>query len=328
MLVLAYRLVNAYHKVMSAKVCIYVPTYRNEQTTIPVLQSYLNQSYRNIEIHVYDNGYPEGYYGIKEFIFSQNDSRIHYHPNESQLGHVGNYRRIFSEIQMTSLALVLSSDQGLVPNAIEVMVRAKEDSKADIIFSAYKNFDVSNLDSNSVFSFAEHPHIIEILGIKANKTFSSLEIFELFFSDENINGEYYGFSLFGSLFDARLLQNLSDKWSSFAGHGGEHYLSMTILLRSKLVHLLSDALLLNVWGRPRIGGTERCMSDIYRIDCIMSAELILEEYSMLLESRGISLSSLRNSQIKKAEFFLNHYSGFRDYALGIIQNNKHRNQGT
>jgi len=195
---------------MKAKVCIYVPTYRNEQTTVPVLQSYLNQSYENIEIHVYDNGYPEGNCGIKEFIFSQSDPRIHFYPNESQLGPAANYRRIFSELKMTSLALVLSSDQGLASNAIEVMVRAKEDSKADIVYSAYKNFDVSSLDSNSVFSFSEHPFTVETLGIMANQTYPSMQVFENFFSDENLIGEYYGFSLFGSLFD-KVIKKFSDK---------------------------------------------------------------------------------------------------------------------
>jgi glycosyltransferase involved in cell wall biosynthesis len=64
---------------MKSKVCIYTPAYRNEETTKEVIKSFLNQTYENVEVHVYDNGLAEGFDELHYFIEELKNPKVNYH---------------------------------------------------------------------------------------------------------------------------------------------------------------------------------------------------------------------------------------------------------
>jgi glycosyltransferase involved in cell wall biosynthesis len=304
------------------KVRIYVPTYRHESTFDPVLTSYQNQTYQNLEIHVYDNSAAESHFEIRELIKDKADSRIFYHPNRTQVGALNNYHKMFREANRDGFLIFLASDQGLTSDAISRMLEVKKDSKADIVFSGYRNFDISSLDLKSIFAFETHPFEIEMLGYKSSQLFSSFELLGNFYNSNNIKGEYYGFSLFGSLFDGNLIENLPASFRRFKQHGYEHYLSMYLLLNSSTVFFLAEDLMANIYGRERIGGTERMNNDLSRIECIAAAQNILDEFDFLMEGLGINLINFRKSQVDKCLYFKENYKGFNGYIEEILNKNR------
>jgi glycosyltransferase involved in cell wall biosynthesis len=308
---------------MKPKVCIYTTTYRNEEITKEVIKSYLKQTYENIEVHVYDNGLAEGFDELCYFIEGLKNPKVNYHSNSTQIGHRMNYGRIFSELDSESFALILASDMGLAPNAVERMLTLLQNSNSQVTYSNYINYDISCKPVDQVFSFESYPYEKIDLGLEESCTVDSVELIKEYFSPRNIKGEFNGFSLFGALFDSRLLQNLPPDYLRFAGHGAEHFLSMILLMRSSRISLCSEHLILNVFGRPRIGGTQRIIGDIYRIDTIVAAQAVIDDYYMHLTAMGLDIDAARLSQIEKAKYFQKNYSGFNFIAQKIIDDNKY-----
>ena len=300
-----------------------MPSYRNEQTTKAVVLSYLAQTYENLEIRIFDNGAPENAYALRDFVVKLNDPRVCFHANIRQISATYNYGRIFAELDSNALALILSSDMGLAPNAVEVMVNSLEKSGSSAVYPGYRYYDVSNIDPDIELDFDTWPYRNEFHGNTISKKKASKEIFLEFFDEANLIGEFSGFSAFGAMFDPNFLRNFPTEWSGFAGHGIEQFVSMNLLLRMESVFLNSENLIFNVYGRPRIGGTQRLDSDIYRIDCILAAQKVIEDNVMLLESKGLDVDRLRILQIKKAKYFLDKYSGFERYASMVIRQNEY-----
>lgn len=304
------------------KVRIYVPTYRHESTFDSVLTSYLNQSHQDLEIHIYDNSAADSYFEIRALIENKADSRIIYHQNRTQIGALNNYHRMLNDANTDGLLLFLASDQGLASNTISKMLEVKKDSKSDIVYSGYRNFDISSLNPKSIFAFEELSYEIEMLGYKSSQLFSSHELLKNFYNSNNIIGEYYGFSFFGSLFEGSLIENLPVTFRRFKQHGYEHYLSMYLLLNSSTVFFLAEDLMLNIFGRERIGGTERVTSDLGRIECIAAAQNILDEFDFLMEGLGLNLINFRKSQVDKCLYFKENYKGFEGYLEEILIKNR------
>ena len=82
---------------MKELVTIYVPTYRNEKVFLVTLNSYLNQTHKNICVKIFDNSYGDGYFEINDIVKSKNDSRIKYHKNLTNI----NFQTIISTILFT-----------------------------------------------------------------------------------------------------------------------------------------------------------------------------------------------------------------------------------
>lgn len=300
-------------------VSIYVPTYRRIEVFETVLVSYLRQTHENIMIHIYDNSCAESYSAIKDLVRSVNDKRVKFVENTYQLGAHGNYDKILSNIRSDSLTMVIPSDVGLAQNAIEILVQSKKDNGASVIFPAYRTYDISSLKEWSSFSFDSHPHQKSLLD--EDGLVSAYELLYRFFGSENIKGEFSGFSFFGALFEGELAQRLSSRWRRFKYHGAEQFVSMNLLLRAQTVYLLNQDLLFNLFGHPRLGGTERMKEDIGRIECLLASQEILDNFDFWLFGQGMDLTLLRQAQIAKAKHFMKNYKGFQSYARDVILKN-------
>jgi glycosyltransferase involved in cell wall biosynthesis len=71
-------------------VCICIPTYNAEGTVRETLESILNQTYRNLVVHISDNASTDETLGIIESI---GDERVTIHRNEVNCGGEGNFTR-------------------------------------------------------------------------------------------------------------------------------------------------------------------------------------------------------------------------------------------
>ena len=150
----------------------------------------------------------------------------------------------------------------------------------------------------------------------------SIDILEKYFGDENISGEFFKFSFFGCLFEGELMRLPSQGMLRFKQHGGEQYISMSLLVRAHNVLFIPDELLHNIYGVKRIGGTERLGDDIGRIECILACQMILDEHDFYLYGRKADIIKMRNGQIKKALFFKSNFKGYEGYADEVIEKNR------
>lgn len=300
------------------KVIIYVPTYRNENIFNACLNSYLCQTYSNIEVHVFDNSAADGFRDIEKLVFDKGDLRVRYIKNQSQIGASGNYEKILASFDSNSLGIILASDMALAPNAIEKFVYFKSVHEANVAKAAVRNYDISGQELAADFSFENKEFTALDKLSRETRLFSSHELLERYFSEENIKGEFFKFSLFGSLIDGDIVRSLGTGYRRFRFHGGEQYLSMNLLVRSKRIVYIADELNYNFYGHARLGGTERLASDIGRIECIEACQMIIEENDLFLISNGVNVDRFRASQIDKARYFQKHYRGFNGYPQRVV----------
>jgi glycosyltransferase involved in cell wall biosynthesis len=303
------------------KVVIYTFTYRNEHIFSLVLDSYLRQTYQNIEVHVFDNSLSEGYMCIKTLCLEKKDSRITYIPNASQLGAHGSFSRILSSIALDNYAIVLASDMALSDNAVEELVSLKRSTGAALIMPATRNYKSALLDlypGRSIFdqAYESLPPLAQTTSV-----FPTEKILEKYFGQENLKGEFFKFSFFGCLFDGSLIAGIGRNYIRFKFHGGEQYLSLNLLIRSNYLACLPNELLWNFFGHDRLGGTERLDSDLGRMECIQACQMVLEEYEFFLLAKGVDVAKMRINQVEKARYFKENFRGFEKYADEIIQRN-------
>jgi glycosyltransferase involved in cell wall biosynthesis len=303
------------------KVIIYVPTYRNERIFNACLTSYLCQTYSNIEVHIFDNSAADGFQDIEKLVFKKADPRVRYIKNQSQIGASGNYEKILANFDSTSLGIILASDMALAPNAIEKLVHFKNLHEANVAKASVRNYNISDQELEADFSFENKEFMaLDKLSFET-RLFSSHELLERYFSEENIKGEFFKFSLFGSLIDGDIVRSLGTGYRRFKFHGGEQYLSMNLLVRSTRIIYIAEELNYNFYGHARLGGTERLATDIGRIECIEACQMIIDENDLFLISNGVNVNRFRASQIDKARYFQEHYKGFNGYPQRVVHIN-------
>lgn len=286
-----------------------------------MLDSWLSQTYDAIEIRIYDNGASEGHMEIQEIIRRTRDKRIRYVANPSQVGAITNYARIFSEVESGNPALVLASDQGLDPTAVEKLMMTKNKFKVSIVCPNWRTYDARNCQDSGAFSFLVGPYETHTDVTLTTKIVSSAEIIQDFYSEKNIDGEYYGFTIFGSLIDGFLFRHISPQWFRFRWHGAEQFLAMTMLLSVPKIALLAEPVLYNIVNNAKLGGTKRPDSAITRRECIAATQMIIETYGFLLESYGLDTEQLRRQQILKAQNYLNNFRGGESYIHELVRVN-------
>lgn len=286
-----------------------------------MLDSWLGQTYDAIEIRIYDNGASEGHMELQNLIRRTRDKRIRYVANTSQVGAVTNYARIFSDIESGNPALVLASDQGLDSTAVEKLMMTKNQFNVPIVCPNWRTYDARNCQDSEAFSFLVGLYETHTDVTLTTKTVSSAELIQNFYSEKNINGEYYGFTIFGSLIDGFLFRHISPQWLRFRWHGAEQFLAMTVLLSVPKVALLAEPVLYNIVNNAKLGGTKRPDSAITRRECIAAAQMIIEMYDFALESSGLDTEQLRRQQILKAQNYLNNFRGGEPYIHELVSVN-------
>lgn len=105
-------------------ISICIPTYNGDKFLNTCIDSAINQSYRNIEIIMVDDGSIDNTYDIIRH-YAAKDERIKIFRNEKNLGLVGNWNRCL-EVSSGEWIKFLFQDDYLAPECIEVMVKTIE----------------------------------------------------------------------------------------------------------------------------------------------------------------------------------------------------------
>lgn len=106
-------------------VSICIPSYNGENFVKEAIQSSLDQTYKNIEIIIIDDVSTDSSWQIIEKF---NDIRIKAKRNESNLGLLGNFRKVLEEASGEYLT-ILCNDDVLLPNSIKNTVCGLESYK-------------------------------------------------------------------------------------------------------------------------------------------------------------------------------------------------------
>ncbi|MBD3289160.1 glycosyltransferase [candidate division KSB1 bacterium] len=118
-----------------------IPTYKRPKLLVRAIKSVLNQTYHNLQVHVFDNASGDE---TKETVLkiSQEDSRVVYHEHDENIGAVNNFNSGLKMVKSPYFSL-LSDDNVLLPNFYEDAILAlKQNSEA--IFFAGQTLRITN----------------------------------------------------------------------------------------------------------------------------------------------------------------------------------------
>jgi glycosyltransferase involved in cell wall biosynthesis len=137
-------------------VSIVMTTYNGEKFIKEQLESIINQTYKNLEIIICDDGSTDKtVYLIKEY--QKKDNRIKLYQNEKNLGFYKNFEKAISLCNGDYIAL---SDQDDIwsPNKIEIMVREfQKDENIVLVYGDEYLIDENNkIIANSFFDITEY----------------------------------------------------------------------------------------------------------------------------------------------------------------------------
>jgi len=139
------------NNLVSGLVSIIVPVYNSEQYLPQCIGSIINQSYKNIEIILINDGSTDNSGGICDK-YAKSDKRI-------KVIHTGNYgpaaaRNVGIKNSKGEFIFFLDSDDFIENNAISLLIESYNQHKADIVIGDFRKINDNNPDSghNRVFS--------------------------------------------------------------------------------------------------------------------------------------------------------------------------------
>ena len=205
-------------------VSVIVPAYNAEKYIQKNLKSILAQSYGNLQIILVDDGSKDG---TLEFAkeCAQNDNRLTVIHKEN--GGVSSARNIGLEHIKGEYVFFVDSDDTIEDNAIEVLVKAMEDSGSDWVNCQYSRWDDSGnrLDD---YNF-----------IKGIWNFSSDDE-RLDFITENLLKYYIGFEVFDKLFRADIIKDNNIKFSEKCRIGEDLAFNLKYAMYAKQINCIDD----------------------------------------------------------------------------------------
>lgn len=284
-------------------IAVGIPAYRHPEAVSWVVGSFLRQTYENITVFVFDDGFPEGFGGVNEALRDIRDRRLIYRSNYRKLGHLENYRRCFATVSSYQYGMVLPADVGLLPRSLEVLTSSLRETGAEIAFGRAMRFkdlhEASAITSASSDSLSG-PEIGE------TESITSLNLVNEFLGDMNLSGEYNRFSVLGALGRGHLFRPLASLSSPYRFHGWEFQNSMIFASQASQINLLRGELRVAVTGLKKYSGAQRPASDWTRVEHILATyetAAHLREKDSYFSSR-LNLEKVRGDHLRR----LRHYS--------------------
>jgi len=118
-------------------ISVLMPAYNSEKYIAEAIQSVLNQTYKNFELHIIDDGSSDGTFAI---IDSFNDPRIVKTRAPQNRGLVATRNALIEQARGKYIAY-LDNDDVAFPNRLEKQLEFLEAKKADICSGAYQTFN-------------------------------------------------------------------------------------------------------------------------------------------------------------------------------------------
>jgi len=132
---------------MSHLASIVMPMYNSKNYVLEAIQSVLNQTYRNWELIIVDDGSTDNSVAlVKEFI--NKDNRIKLIVNQENLGAAISRNKAIKASRGHYIAF-LDADDLWLPTKLEKQVKVLEAGKADVCFSSYEQINESGQSLNT-----------------------------------------------------------------------------------------------------------------------------------------------------------------------------------
>ncbi len=290
-------------------VSVFFPTYRNDDAFRFSLESVVGQSYHDLEIFIYDNGLADGYPKVRDLVSSIGDKRIHYTPNQTNIGAARNYCQLFRHAATVERSIILASDCGLRADAVEQMVDIQELHSAGWVRPRAVGLPLGEVEGSKDLILAPHavgePHVNVV---------DSWEVLRRFFSEENLDGEFDTASWAGALIDQEVWKNAVFEPIPFKWHGFEQYVAMNLLLARFRFAFLDMPLEVALQGAVRYG-TERPSGDYTRLETIQATHRIIARHRSVIEEAAPAALA---HQFRASVRFLLVRNGFRFQACSLL----------
>ena len=202
-------------------ISIIIPIYNTDQYLRQCLDSIINQSYKNFEVLLINDGSVDDSATIcKEYV--EKDSRIRYFEKEN--GGVSSARNLGLKNAKGNYITFVDSDDWVEENYLEVLYNALKENKVDVAISTHKDFNMDDDLYYLPFYSEEQLHILDIGKVARD------EFLELF---PELSSVSHDFSCVASkLFKADLVKNLLFDESVNYGEDLDFFFSMYLKVSS------------------------------------------------------------------------------------------------
>ena len=202
-------------------ISIIIPIYNTDQYLRQCLDSIINQSYKNFEVLLINDGSVDDSATIcKEYV--EKDSRIRYFEKEN--GGVSSARNLGLKNAKGNYITFVDSDDWVEENYLEVLYNALKENKVDVAISTHKDFNMDDDLYYLPFYSEEQLHILDIGKVARD------EFLELF---PELSSVSHDFSCVASkLFKADLVKNLLFDESVNYGEDLDFFFSMYLKISS------------------------------------------------------------------------------------------------
>jgi len=292
-------------------ITIFIPTYKNEHLLLACVKACLEQTYKKINVVVFDNGYRESKGLLKDGLKKLNDDRLFYHKNPTNIDLYGNFYLILSYASETSRFMLITADIILTNYCIEKLNNAyNANNSVNLAFGKTLVRDINKTKLSSKLQPVEKDYVQDGWPYKKSSIYSSNTIIRYFYSFFNLNSELSHFSFINSLIDGALIKSIGLTRSSLLWHGGEEYLTLKILSFSKNVSILNEYIYILYTNNKRLGLAERPkLLNYTRYEPILNEYNYLKEFEPILITRGVSVFKLNIFLIFKIIYSMIRYPG-------------------
>ena len=125
---------------MSEKISVIVPVYNVEQYLEKCMESILNQTYKNIEVLLIDDGSTDKSGSICDF-YAGKDNRVRVHHKENE--GLSEARNIGVALASANYIVFVDSDDYIVPDMLEVLYNRMQEDKSDLAICNFLYVDES-----------------------------------------------------------------------------------------------------------------------------------------------------------------------------------------
>lgn len=212
------------------KVSIVIPVYNAAKYLEQCLESVKNQSYRNIEIIVVDDGSSDNSEHIYKK-FEAEDSRFRCCFQENQGVSVA--RNLGIQTASGDYVLFVDSDDGLDLNTVERCVKLMENEKTDLVCFNFDFFKLDEFFPNDDFVYCENSLL------NKEKLLKNLFIPNM---ESDLNLGFFFRASWGKMFDLNIVKNNGICFPKFMKFSEDAMFVFDYLLQTSSVKVLNDRL--------------------------------------------------------------------------------------
>ncbi|TDL61521.1 glycosyltransferase [Rhodococcus qingshengii] len=205
------------------KISVIIPVYNVEKYLTRCIESVINQSYKDIEIVLINDGSPDSSGDICDY-YASNDSRIRviHKKNEG----VSQARNSGLEVINGEYIFFLDSDDYIEEDAISKFSKRAKETAADIIIGNYKI-----INENNEITVCDPFDTLKFANGTINK---STDKFKYFF------GKSFGRNVWNKLYNTKLVKDLNILFEREINYGEDFLFNLKLFINYPNIELLNE----------------------------------------------------------------------------------------